>query len=103
MIQPTCAHQPPSRGRVRVNVLVGVLMMDAMSGYPGDRPSFKCQGAADCQEVLEGLGRLVGTVCEQPVIAHADAPTDCDKVQQRRHDQGLPFKHEKGGGRANVE
>ena len=42
--------------RVRIGVLVGMLMVDAMRGDPEDRPAFERQRAADGEEILERFG-----------------------------------------------
>ena len=39
----------------------------------------------------------------QPVIAHADAEAGTHPVQEGRHGQILPAKHEQGGNGPNVE
>ena len=80
------AHVRPEAAvarRVRIAVVVGVLVVDAVRRHPEDRPALERQRAADRQEVLEGLRRLVAAVRVQPVIAQADAEPDGHPVQRR--------------------
>src|SRR6266576_1742245 len=63
--------QPPFARRVRITFPVGILVMDTMRRHPGDRPSLEGQGSAHSQEVFHPFRRLVASMREQPVIAHA--------------------------------
>ena len=54
------AHVRPEAAdarRVRIERLVGVLMVQAVRGDPEDRPAFERQRAADREEILEQLRR----------------------------------------------
>src|SRR3569623_2601978 len=65
---------------VRIAVVIGILMMDAVRGDPEDRSTLKGHGAAHGDEVLDPAGSFVAAVREQAVISHADADVDGEEV-----------------------
>ena len=84
------AHVRPEAAftrRVRIAVLVGVLMMDAVRRDPEDRPAFERERPAQRQEVLDRFRGLEPAVGQQPVIADADAEADHDPVDDDERQQ----------------
>jgi len=90
-------------GRMGIARLVRILMMDAMSGYPKDGSAFERERAAESQEIFERPGKLIRTVRVQPVIAHADAQSDADPVQQKRDNKSVPAEHKQCSNGARVQ
>ena len=88
---------------VRVAVVVGVLMVDAVGGDPEDGSAFERHGAAGGDEVLQPLGGPVSAVGEQAVVAHADADVDGEEVHDAEDGQVLPGEAEERGDGADVE
>src|SRR5271165_48964 len=70
------AHvSPPSAfgRRVRVTLVIGKLVMNAVRGHPEDRAALERQGRADGHEIFDPLGCLVAAMSQQAVVAHSDA------------------------------
>jgi hypothetical protein len=88
---------------MRVERLIGMLMMLPVDGDPEDRAALERQGAANGQEVLEQLRRLESAVGVQPVIAHADAKPDGDPVKKRGDQQVGPRELEQRRDGEDVE
>ena len=84
--------EPAVARRVRIAVVVGVLMVHAVRGDPEDRPALERQRAAEREEVLERLRRLVAAVRVQPVVAEADAEADRNPVQHQRDETFVQLK-----------
>ena len=68
--------------------MVRMLMVNAMRGDPEDRPAFERERAADGQEVLDPLRRLVAAMRQQAVVAHADAERAGDPPQDEHRRDG---------------
>jgi hypothetical protein len=101
---PTGVSPPgPVVGSVRIAVVVGVLMMDAMCGDPEDGSAFKCCGAAGGDEVFEPLGNAVAAMREQAVVAHADADVDGEEIEDGESSEVLPGEAEECGDGSDVE
>ena len=96
---------PPAAvtGRMGVPVLVGVLVVNTMTGRPEDWPALKRQRRADCQEILDRLGHLIRPVRVQTVIPHPDSPADADPVEDDSDHDRLPGRVEEGGHREDVK
>ena len=75
---------------VRVAIVVGVLMVDAVSGDPEDGSALESLGAAGGDEVLQPLGRAVAAMGEQAVVGHADAHVDGEEIGDAGHRQVGP-------------
>ena len=88
---------------VGVAFVVGVLMMDAVGGYPEDGAALKSEAAAGGEEVLDPLGGFVATVREQAVIGHADTDVDGEEVHDHEDGQVRPGEEEESGDGADVE
>ena len=88
---------------VRVAFVVGVLMVDAMSGYPEDGTAFEREAAAHGDEVLDPLGGSVAAVGEQAMIGHADADVDGQEVHDEEDSQVGPGEEEEGSDGSDVE
>src|SRR5579864_5456075 len=84
-------------------------MVNAVRGYPENRPAFKRQHGAERQQIFHPLRRLKSAMREQAMVAHADAraarhPPQKDPDQQRlpreekkrRHGAHVKHGHEKG-------
>jgi hypothetical protein len=80
---------------VGVALLIAVLVVDAMSGYPEDGSAFKSERGAGGHDVLKPLGNLVAAMGEQAVITHADAQVDGYDVEHQHDHQALPTEKEK--------
>ena len=78
-------------------------MMDAVRGHPEDRPAFERERAADREEVLDPLVRLVATMGQQAVIRHTDAPATRDNVEDEGDRDGAVIDVEQGGDGADME
>ena len=92
MIQPMCAHHVPSTRRMRIAFVIGMLVVNAVRGDPEDRSALKRERAADREEVLDPLRRLVAAVRQQAVIAHADAEAAGDPPQEQRSKRAFQVK-----------
>jgi hypothetical protein len=88
---------------VRVAFLIGVLMVDAVSGYPEDRAALEREAATHRDEVLDPLGSLVTAMGEQAVVGHADTHVNCEEVHDDECSQILPGEEEKSSDGADVE
>jgi len=88
---------------VGVAVVVGVLMMDAVGGYPEDGSALECEASAGRDEVFDPLGGLVTAVREQAVIAHADADVNGEDVHDDEGGDVGPGEEEEGRNGADVE
>lgn len=101
---PTCVRPPCAVARsVRVAIVVGVLMMDSVSGNPEDGAAFEGHGSARGDEVLEPLGNTISAVGEQAVVGHADADIDGKEVHDGEYGEVLPGEAEERGDGADVE
>ena len=88
---------------VGIAFLVGVLMVDAVSGDPEDGAALKGETAAQGDEVLDPLGGLVAAVGEQAVVAHADADVDGEEVHDDEDGEVGPGEEEEGGDGSDVK
>src|SRR5580698_7435652 len=88
---------------MRIAIFIGVLMMDAVRGNPGDGPAFEGERAAHCQEVLNKFRCHVSAMGQQAVISHADAEAPSDPPQHDRNDESLPSEEEERRDGAYVE
>ena len=95
-------------GAVRVALFVGVRVVLAMVGDPGNHRALDGHRAEHGKDVLEWLGGLEGTVGEETVKADRDA--DRGRQVHRRCDrkvvgvdQAVPKQHDRGnrGGEGN--
>src|SRR5262245_54020511 len=78
-------------------------MMNAMGGHPEDGSALERQRAAESEEVLDELGRLVSAVREQPVIAHADAKHPAHVVKNESGEYRAGVDVEEGRHGADVK
>jgi hypothetical protein len=88
---------------VRVAFVVGVLMMDAMSGDPEDGTALEGEAATHGDEVLDPLGGSVAAVREQAMVGHADADVDGQEVHDEEDGKIRPGEEEEGGDGSDVE
>ena len=88
---------------VRIAFLVGVLMVDAMGGYPEDGSAFEREAAAGGDEVFQPPGNAIAAVGEQAMVGHADADVDGEEVHDEEDGQVLPGEEEERGDGADVE
>jgi len=88
---------------VRVAFLVGVLMMDAVSGDPEDGTALERETTAHSDEVLDPLGGLVAAMSQQAVIGHADADIDGEEVCDDESGEIFPGEEEESGDSSDVE
>ena len=58
-------------GRVWVAVMIRFLMMDAVRSYPGNRPTFQRESAANGERVVKPDRRLERSVCMQAMCEMA--------------------------------
>lgn len=73
-------------GRVRVEVGVGVSVMGAMSASPPADGTFDGTGSAQCEEILERLGRVVGTMRPKSVVSCGQTSSEpCGSIGARKH------------------
>src|SRR3954469_10399252 len=86
-----------------VAFFVGVLVMDAMSGNPGNGPAFECEGAAERQEIFHPNWSFIAAMSEQPVIAHTDAEATGHAIEQHGERDAGPREHEQRRNGAQVE
>src|SRR5258708_26059063 len=105
------AHQNPAHvrppfavdGRMRIAIFTRILMMNAVGSHPENGSALERQRSADRQEILDPLRSLVAAVCEQAMIAHADAQAARHPPQEHGDEQRLPCEEEKSGHCSNVE
>ena len=88
---------------VWVAFVVGVLMVDAMGGYPEDGTALEREAAAHGDEVLDPLGGAVAAVGEQAVVGHADADVDREEVHDDEGGEIFPGEEEEGCDGSDVE
>ena len=101
---PASVSPPGSIVRsVGVTFLVGVLMMDAVGGYPEDRTAFKCEASAHGDEVLDPLGSAIAAMGEQAVVGHADADVDREEVSDDKCSEIFPGEEEESDDGPDVE
>ena len=88
---------------VRVAFVVGVLMMDAVGGYPEDGSAFKGEVPQTVTKYSSHLGYAVAAVREQAVVGHADADVDGEEVHDEEDGEVLPGEEEERGDGSDVE
>src|SRR5580700_3542093 len=94
------AHQDPSHmrpplavdGRVRIAIVVGELMMNAVRCHPENRSALERQRGAPGQEVLNPFRRPVAAMREQAVITHSNAETARNPPQENSDEKCRPGK-----------
>ena len=69
------------------------LVMQAMRGHPEDRSAFERERAAECEEVLDPLGRAIAAMGEQAMVAHTDAHIDGHNPEHPSSGKPLPREH----------
>ena len=79
---------------VRISVMVGILMVDAMRRHPEDRSAFERQRSADREEIIQPQRDFVGPVSVQPVVSQAYSKAYRDPVQGHRDRKRAPTEHE---------
>ena len=80
-----------------VPVLVGISMMDAMGGHPGNRPPLTGKGAAKRKEIFQKTGDFKAAVGQKPVIAKRDAEAAGHKMKKKAEKKGFPAKGKEAG------
>src|SRR5579863_1999556 len=96
------AHQYPTHmgpplaihRRMRITLLIGMLVMDAMRCYPENRPALQGQHGAGRQKILNPLWSFVTAMRQQPVIAHTDPQAASSPVEKQRDQKSRPGKEE---------
>ena len=88
---------------VWVAFLIGVLMVDAVGGYPEDRASLEGETTAHGDEVLDPLGRSVAAMGEQAMVRHSDTYINREEVHDGEGGQILPGEEEESSDGADVE
>src|SRR5579871_5387726 len=76
--------------RVGVTLVIGVLMMDAVGGYPEDGTALEREAAAHRDEVLDPLWGAIATVGQEAVIGHSDTYVDGEEVHDGEGRQIFP-------------
>ena len=96
VVQTRAAEDPAGVGpprafprRVRIALAIRMLVVDAVSGHPEDRPSLQRERAAPGEGILEPLVGLVAPVRQQTVIAHPDAQHASRRAGRARIGQPL--------------
>ena len=100
------AHVRPEaavRGRVRIVVRVGMLMMLPMDRHPEQRAALKRQRGAHREEIFHRLGRLVRPVRQQAVIRHADAQREGHVIGDEQDGEAGPGELEQRPDGANMK
>jgi hypothetical protein len=100
------AHVSPQTAVLRgvgIAFFVGVLMMDAMGGDPGDGTAFESERAAHRQKVFHPNRSLVAAMGKQAMVAHADAQAPGDAIEDDRYGKRFPRKQKQSGDSADVE
>ena len=88
---------------VRVIVLVGVFVVNAVCTDPLDRPALPCEAATDGQKIFEPLRRGKAAMRQEAVIAKSDPDRPCQENEQEEHRQAGPREKERRGQGADVE
>jgi hypothetical protein len=88
---------------VWVALVVRVLMVDAVGGYPEDGSTLEGERAAHGDEVLDPLGGSVAAVREQAMIGNADADVNREEVHDGEGGEVLPGEEEERGDGSDVE
>src|SRR5579863_3812301 len=89
--------------RMRIAFLIGVLMMNAMGGYPEDGTALKGEGCANGKQVFDPLRGLIAAMSEQAVIAHADAKAAGDPPEKSCDQASLPAEVKQSGDGADMK
>jgi hypothetical protein len=88
---------------VGIAFLIGVLMVDAVSGDPEDGSAFEGEATARGDEVFNPLGSFVATVGEQAMVCRADTDIDGEEVHDEEDSQIRPGEEEEGCDGTDVE
>jgi hypothetical protein len=80
--------------RMRVAMLIGLLMMDAMNGNPEYGAALKRERTAKREEIFQPERTLISPMGMEPVIAHADSKASGDPVKKDRGQKSGPVEHE---------
>ena len=97
--------RPPhtvTRG-MRIAIVVGLLMVDAMGSDPGDGTAFERKAAANRQKIFQETGRLVGAMGVQAMIAQTDAEACSHPIEENGDSQISPTEDEKRRDRPEME
>jgi hypothetical protein len=97
--------RPPDAiaGRVWIAFMIGFLMMDAVCGYPGNRPTFQSESAANGKRVIKPDRRLEGSVRMQPMVTQADPQPCCGPIERHGYEKQFPGKEEESRNGAGME
>ena len=87
-----CDHHLPSMGECGSPYSSEILMVNPVRRHPENRSAFERQGRAPGQEILHPLWRLVSTMGQQPVIAHADSQAARNPPQENGDEKCFPGK-----------
>ena len=105
------AHQNPAHvrppfavhRRMRIAFFVGMLVMDAVRGYPEDRAALERERGANGQKIFDPFRNFIAAMREQAVIAHADAEAAGNPPEKNGDEQRLPGKEKQRGDCSDVE
>jgi len=75
---------------VGIAFLIGVLMVNTMSGYPEDGTALQREAATHGKEVFDPLGNAVAAMGQQAMIGDADTNVDREEVHDEEGGQILP-------------
>src|SRR5689334_4330442 len=89
--------------RMRIAVVIGLLMVDAMRSDPGDGSTFEREATANRQKVFEETRCFVGPVSVQAMIAQTDPEAGGHPIEENGDCQILPTEDEERRDRPKVE
>src|SRR6185437_181453 len=89
--------------RMRIAVVIGLLMMDAMRSDPGNGAAFEREATANRQKVFEQTRRFVGPMSVQAMIAQTDAEAGGHPIEEDGGCQILPTENEEGRDGSDME
>src|ERR1700693_500662 len=89
--------------RMRIALLVGMLVVDAMRGHPENRAALKRQRRANREEVFDPEGSFVASVREQAMVADANTEARRNPPEQCSDRECFPGEKEQRHYGANVE
>jgi hypothetical protein len=86
-----------------VALLVRVLMMHAMCSHPENRSAFQGQRTAHGKKIFGPLGCFVTSMCEKPMIPHADAEASSNPPSDHGKEECLPAEYKQRSQSTNMK
>lgn len=89
--------------RMGVAFFVRVLVMHTMDSDPEDGAALQGQRAAYGEKIFHPFRRLVASMGQEPMVAHADADAASDPPQGDRYEERFPREEKQSGDRSEMK